>query len=80
MRHGNNMNTVAVRIGRLLTGADHLPTLQEMGVPLEILEVAEGIVDGSDVPGIERSRLEFLIRFLIACDRGLVSNEARWPL
>ena len=38
-------------------------------IPREIWEVAVEIVDSSDVVGMERSVLEFLIRFVIWTDR-----------
>ena len=45
------------------------PTLEALGVSREILEAAEEIADASDVPGIERSRLEYLLRLVIVLDR-----------
>ena len=41
------------------------PASLEFPVPTEILEVAAEIADGSDVPGIESSRLQYLVRLLI---------------
>jgi hypothetical protein len=38
-------------------------------LPTEILEVAAEIADGSDVLGLERSRLERLVRVVLAMDR-----------
>jgi len=39
--------------------------LAAIDIPKEILEVAEEIVDGSDVVGIEKWRLEYLVRFVL---------------
>ena len=38
-------------------------------VPAEILAMAEEIADGSDVIGVERSRLEWLLRVALYVDR-----------
>ena len=46
-----------------------LPTLEELGVGREFLEAAEEIADDSDVLGVERTRLEILVRFVVFWDR-----------
>ena len=48
-----------------------LPTLDALGVPLEILEAVEEICDTSDVLGVERHKLELIVRLVIAHDRTL---------
>ena len=45
------------------------PGQLEFDLPKEILEVAAEIADGSDVVGLERARLERLVRVVIAMDR-----------
>jgi hypothetical protein len=49
-----------------------LPTLADLGVRLEILEAAEEIADASDVIGLERTRLDRMLRIVFALDRGLL--------
>lgn len=48
---------------------DRPATMDEFGVPEEILESLEEIVDGSDTLGVERTRLEALVRVLLNWDR-----------
>jgi hypothetical protein len=43
--------------------------LSAIQIPREILALAEEIADGSDVPGLERSRLEFFLRMVLFLDR-----------
>ena len=45
------------------------PGQLEFDLPKEILEVAAEIADVSDVVGLERARLERLVRVVIAMDR-----------
>ena len=45
------------------------PSLRALGVPLEMLEGAEEIVDLSDVVGLERHTLELLVRYVVWVDR-----------
>jgi hypothetical protein len=42
-----------------------LPSLEDLGVPPEMMEGGRLIADGSDVPGLEEHRLEVLVRYLI---------------
>ena len=45
------------------------PGQLEFPLPREILEAAAEIADGSDVIGLERARLERLVRVVLAMDR-----------
>ncbi len=47
----------------------NVPSLEALGVTMEMMEVAEEIVSGSDVLGVERTTLETLIRVVIWMDR-----------
>jgi hypothetical protein len=77
-RRCGGANAPAPDLKALKTIKGNPPSLQELGVPLEILEAAEEIVEGSDVAGgIERWRLELLVRFLIAADRRWRPNAER---
>ena len=51
------------------------PGQLEFLLPKEILEVAAEIADGSDVVGLERARLERLVRVVIAMDRARVGGR-----
>lgn len=51
-----------------------LPSLEELRVPQEMLEAAAELADASDVLGLERYRLEVLVRFLLHHDRRRDSN------
>ena len=55
---------------------ERVPSLSDLGIPREMVEAAEEIVDSSDVLGIETDKLEFLIRFLIAMDRDLFQRRS----
>ena len=48
-------------INRALNTSD-LPSLEDLGVTPEIIQVAEEIADGADTVGIEKPRLEALLR------------------
>jgi hypothetical protein len=49
-----------------------LLSLEKLGVTREMMEAAEEIYDASDVPGLERYRLEVLVKFLLTCFRRTV--------
>jgi hypothetical protein len=53
-------------LAQLGTIADELSAIQ---ISKEILEVAEAIVDVSDGPGVERTQLEYLVRYLLYVGR-----------
>ena len=46
-----------------------LPSLEELGVSSETMEVAEEIAASSDVPGLERHSLELLVRAVVYLHR-----------
>ena len=45
------------------------PTCRSVSVPPEILAAAEEIADGSDVLGLEKSRLDTLLRVVLYLER-----------
>ena len=47
----------------------NLPSLQELGVTSEMLEVAEEIAACSDVVGVEQHTLELLVRAVVYLSR-----------
>ena len=73
MRENNGQAGDTLRIYPQMTAAEvramlqFLPRLDDLRVPSGILEVAAEIVDASDVPGLESSAFELLVRLLISC-------------
>ena len=50
---------------------EDVPSMAELGIPQEILEVAGEITDASDVIGIETTTLEYLVRYLFCAYRAM---------
>src|SRR6266849_4948713 len=65
----------------IATAAASDPSQQRRDLlPMEILEAAAEIADGSDVLGLERSRLEHLVRVVIEMDRQRRDKSQPLPL
>ena len=65
------------RVADLSAIEDELASIQ---IPSGILAVAGEIADGSDVPGIETTQLELLVRFLLWSGRAIHECETRGQL
>lgn len=48
-----------------------LPSLEELEVPLEMVEAAEDLFSTADAPGVERSRIEVFLRLFVSHQRAL---------